>query len=139
MNQLFDELKDDKENFEFAKKLVHEVIQHEDEIEERIRQRVSHWEFDRIAVIDRILLRMGICELEFFPDIPPKVTINELIEVAKAFSTENSGRFVNGVLDAVLEDLRKNNQLKKTGRGLIDQNPNFDEKRTPRAKPPKLS
>ncbi len=139
MEQLFEELKDDKENFEFAKRLVHEVVQHEDEIEERIRQRVSHWEFDRIAVIDRILLRMGICELEHFPDIPPKVTINELIEVAKAFSTENSGRFVNGVLDAVLEDLRKNHTLKKTGRGLIDQNLRAEERRAARAKPPKTT
>jgi len=137
MEQLFQELKDDKENFEFAKRLVHEVIQHQDMIEERIRQRVSHWEFDRIAVIDRILLRMGICELEFFPDIPPKVTINELIEVAKTFSTENSGRFVNGVLDAVLEDLRKNHALNKTGRGLIDQNMSPENKRTTQAKPPR--
>ncbi|MBI1803679.1 MAG: transcription antitermination factor NusB [Ignavibacteria bacterium] len=139
MDQLLAELKDDKESFDFAKKLIHEVIQHQDEIEGRIRQRVSHWEFDRIAVIDRILLRMGICELEYFPDIPPKVTINELIEVAKTFSTENSGRFVNGVLDAILEDLRKSNTLKKTGRGLIDQNLTTEEKRTGRVKPPKTT
>ena len=115
------ELQKDAESFAFAKKLIQQVIQHEDEVEERIKGKVAHWEFDRIAVIDRVLLRMGICELLFFPDIPPKVTINESIEVAKIFSTENSGRFINGVLDAVLEDLKSSKTLHKEGRGLMDE------------------
>ena len=139
MNQLFEELKDDKESFEFAKKLVHEVIQHQEELEEHIRRRVAHWDLERIAVIDKLLLRIGICELEYFPDIPPKVTINELIEVAKMFSTEKSGRFINGVLDAILEELRKDGTLKKSGRGLIDQNLTVEEKRNSRASPRKIT
>jgi len=121
MESVLGELKSSKEDFDFAKKLVASVIQHEEEIEKIIRQKVAHWEFDRIAIIDRMVLRMGICELLYFADIPPKVTINEAIEVAKAFSTEKSGKFVNGVLDAVLDDLRARNALHKTGRGLIEE------------------
>lgn len=119
---VFGELEATRDDFEFAKKLVTEVIHHEDEVEQVIRSKVAHWEFERIALIDKILLRMGICEMLYFPDIPPKVTINESIEVAKMFSTENSGRFVNGVLDAILSDLKAKHSLKKSGRGLIDEN-----------------
>ena len=114
------ELKSQKEDFAFATKLVQTVLQHQEEIEKFIKVKVAHWEFDRIAVIDRMLLRMGIAELLYFNDIPPKVTINESIEVAKNYSTEKSGKFVNGVLDAILEDLKMNGTLQKTGRGLID-------------------
>ena len=116
------DIRDDQESFEFAKRLIDQVIGHQEEIEKYIRAKVSHWEYDRIAVIDKLLLQMGICEFLYFPDIPPKVTINELIEVAKIFSTENSGKFVNGILDAILEELKKGDGMKKTGRGLINQN-----------------
>ena len=114
------ELKPHREDHVFAVKLVHSVLDHEEEIEKRIKDKVAHWELSRIAVIDRMLLRMGIAELMYFPDIPPKVTINESIEVAKNYSTEKSGKFVNGVLDAILEELKANGQLQKTGRGLIE-------------------
>jgi len=73
------------------------------------------------ALIDRILLRMGITELLFFPEIPPKVSINEVIEIAKEYSTSNSGKFINGILDAILSDLKLNSNLNKSGRGLIDE------------------
>jgi N utilization substance protein B len=63
---------------------------------------------------------MGICELLYFDDIPPKVSINEAIEIAREFSTDKSDKFVNGVLDSVLDDLRKSERLKKSGRGLVD-------------------
>ena len=126
IQNVFSELKHHHDDFEFAKKLITEVILHEKEIEEIIKKKVAHWEFDRIAYIDKILLCMGITEFLFFPDIPPKVTINEAIEVAKIFSTEQSGKFINGVLDAILEDLKASNKLLKTGRGLIDQNISTD-------------
>ena len=113
------ELKSEREDYEFARKLIYEIIKHQEELDRIITSKVAHWEFDRIALIDKIVLDMGICELMYFPDIPPKVTINEAIEVAKTFSTEKSGKFVNGVLDAILEDLRKANTLRKTGRGLV--------------------
>ena len=76
---------------------------------------------NRIALIDKILLRMGICELLYFPDIPPKVSINEVIEIAKVFSTAGSGKFINGILDAILSELKTTGNLKKTGRGLMEE------------------
>lgn len=116
-----EELKSEKEDFDFAQKLIYEVISHQEELEEYVKKKVAHWEFDRIAIIDKILITIGICELLHFPDIPPKVTINEAIEVAKSYSTERSGKFVNGVLDSILEDLKSSNTLRKTGRGLINE------------------
>ena len=115
------DFKSQTNDFEFAKRLIIETVQHEEELEKYIKAKVAHWEMDRMAVIDRLLLRMGICELMYFPDIPPKVTINEVIEVAKTFSTEQSGKFVNGVLDAILNELKSNKLLVKTGRGLIEE------------------
>ncbi|MGB9774516.1 MAG: transcription antitermination factor NusB [Bacteroidota bacterium] len=107
--------------YAFARDLVHRVVEHQTEIDRTIQKRVTNWEFSRIAVIDRVLLRIGICEFLYFEDIPPKVTINEVIEIAKRYSTEKSGQFVNGVLDSVLADLRKEGLLQKSGRGLIDE------------------
>jgi len=121
MEAILGELKPHKDDFAFAVQLIRAVLGHKEEIEGHIRARVAHWEVSRIAVIDRMLLRMGIAELIYFPDIPPKVTINELIEVAKNYSTEKSGKFVNGVLDAILEDLKSKGSLVKTGRGLVDE------------------
>ena len=63
---------------------------------------------------------MGICELYFFDDIPPKVSINEAIDIAKRYSTEKSGVFINGILDAILHDMVKEGTLTKKGRGLLD-------------------
>lgn len=120
VNNVLGDLKNSRDDFEFAKALINQVIQNEAEIEKIIKNKVAHWEFDRIAFIDKILLRMGICELLYFPDIPPKVTINESIEVAKLFSTDQSGKFINGVLDAILGDLKKSNVLHKSGRGLVN-------------------
>ena len=131
VESVLSDLRPYKHDFEFAKKLINEVISHQDELEVHIRATVDHWEFDRIAVIDRMLLRMGICEMLYFDDIPPKVTINESIEVAKTFSTEKSGKFINGVLDAILEKLKSGNKLVKTGRGLINDNIH-GEQRKPR-------
>jgi len=105
----------------FARELVRQVVEHQDEIDNIIKKKVANWEFSRIAVVDRILLKVGICEFLYFPDIPPKVTINEAIEIAKLYSTEKSGQFVNGVLDSVLIDLRKDGSLCKSGRGLVNE------------------
>lgn len=120
ITNILGEIKSSHDDFEFAKRLINEAIHHEEEIEKIIRDKVAHWEFDRIAYIDKILLRMGICELLYFPEIPPKVTINESIEIAKSFSTEQSGKFINGILDALLEDFKNENRLNKAGRGLIN-------------------
>jgi N utilization substance protein B len=121
LNDLFSEFRSDKENYEFGKNLFLNVIEHSGELDEMIAKKIKNWELDRIALIDRIVLRMGICELKYFPEIPPKVSINEAIELAKKFSTERSGKFVNGVLDAVYNELKETGQLIKQGRGLIDK------------------
>ncbi|MCK5086420.1 MAG: transcription antitermination factor NusB [Melioribacteraceae bacterium] len=114
---------DNSNDKKFCKDLINFVVANEDDLEKRIEERVSNWEIDRIAVIDKILLKMCITEILFFPDIPPKVSINEVIDMAKEYSTSNSGKFINGILDAILSDLKKEGNLKKTGRGLIDETP----------------
>lgn len=106
---------------EFSEKLIHLVIANQKELDTLIHNRVTNWEVDRIALIDRILLRIGITELIYFSDIPPKVSINEMIEIAKNYSTAKSGKFINGVLDAILSDLKKSGKLNKSGRGLIEE------------------
>ncbi|MGK9367947.1 transcription antitermination factor NusB [Melioribacter sp. Ez-97] len=108
-------------DIDFARELIEKTIINRKELDEKIKEKVANWEMDRIALIDRILLRIGICELLYFPDIPPKVTINEIIEIAKDFSTSNSNKFINGILDAILSDLKESGKLNKSGRGLIDQ------------------
>lgn len=121
-----------KDAYNFARQLVIETVKNTAELDAVIREKVANWDFSRIALIDRLILRMAICELKHFKEIPPKVTMNEAIELAKLFSTEKSGHFVNGVLDAVLDDLRHSGDLHKAGRGLYEDAP-------PRAKKPSQS
>ncbi len=115
-----DQLRDDKDSHAFARLLFQKCIDAKSEIDLLIREQTANWEFDRIALIDKLLLRMTITELMYFEEIPPKVSINEAIEIAKRFSTDKSSQFVNGVLDAILERLKKENKLRKSGRGLIN-------------------
>lgn len=105
----------------FANDLVNRVIIHRKELDDKIKERVDNWEMGRIALIDKLLLRMGICELYYFPDIPPKVSINEAIEIAKIYSTAGSGKFINGILDAILNELKQDKKLNKSGRGLVEE------------------
>jgi N utilization substance protein B len=84
---------DSENDREFAKKLVYKILANAQMLEDIISDRVANWEMDRIAVIDKLLLQIGICEIVFFTDIPPKVSINEAIEIAKEYSTSNSGKF----------------------------------------------
>jgi N utilization substance protein B len=106
---------------EFVRKLTSKVVANLAELENKVLERVDNWEMSRIAMIDRLLLRMGIAEILYFPDIPIKVTINETIDIAKEFSTPNSGKFINGILDAICIELKDKGTLNKTGRGLIDE------------------
>ena len=101
--EVLSEVTDDTDK-NFALELIRRVLENVDDLDERIIQRVTNWEMNRIALIDKILLRMGICELLHFPDIPPKVSINESIEISKDYSTAGSAKFINGILDAVLAD-----------------------------------
>jgi N utilization substance protein B len=111
----------DEADKSFAKELTEKVLSNVEELDKRIIQRVTNWEMNRIALIDKILLRIGICELLHFPDIPPKVSINESIEIAKDYSTAGSAKFINGILDAVLVEEKKEGKLNKTGRGLVEE------------------
>ncbi len=89
----------------FLRNLVLKTIRDTEVIDEIIAQRAHKWDLERIARLDRIILRIGIAEMLHFPDIPEKVSINEAIEIAKKYSTENSGKFVNGILDSVKTDM----------------------------------
>ena len=109
----------DDTSFKFATKLFLRALDNRDEADRLVEAHVQNWDMGRMALIDRILLRMGITEFLAFEDIPPKVTINEIIEVAKKYSTARSGQFINGVLDAVLLDLEREGRLRKSGRGLV--------------------
>ncbi len=105
---------------EFTWKLYRRVLDHLDVLDAFIERHATNWDLERIAVLDRIALRMAIAELLYFEDIPPKVSLDEAIELVKKFSTEESHRFVNGVLDSILQELRRTGRLHKTGRGLIE-------------------
>ncbi len=80
---------------------------------ELIKPKLKNWDVERIAVLDMIMIRMGVCELLFFETIPAKVTINEYIDIAKSYSTPQSGQFVNGILDGIHKDLLSEGRLKK--------------------------
>lgn len=112
-------LVEDHEGIEFATRLFLRTLDRLEESDRLIERHTENWDLSRIALIDRIVLRMAICEFRGFEDIPPKVTINEAIEVVKKYSTERSGQFVNGILDAILAELRTAGELKKKGRGLV--------------------
>ena len=82
--------------------------------EDLIKPKLNNWDADRIAVLDMILLRLGVCELLYFETIPTKVTINEYIDIAKEYSTEQSGQFVNGILDNIHKELVAAGKIQKS-------------------------
>lgn len=93
---------DDKD---FIVRLVHGVVEKEKELDGELQPIAPEWPIDQIARMDRVILRMGLYELKYGKDVPPKVVINEAVELAKAFGSENSSRFVNGVLGTALRNL----------------------------------
>ncbi len=90
---------------DFAKTLVEGVIQHRDAIDAAISKHAHNWAMDRLSVVDRNVLRIAVFELLYLEDIPPAVTINEAIEIAKQFGDDESGGFVNGILDGLSKSL----------------------------------
>jgi len=97
--------------YAFCRDLTLKTHVNADKLDAMIKEKSEHWEFKRIAVIDRLVLRMAICEMLHFDDIPPKVSISEAIEIAKEYSTDNSGSFVNGILDSILNDLKNEGRI----------------------------
>lgn len=114
------DLKDDTESIKFAEKLLLHTVDYAHEYDEIIQKHINNWKVERLAMLDKLILRMAISEFLYFEDIPTKVTINEAIELAKEYSTRKSGNFVNGILDAVLGQFKKEDKIKKSGRGLIE-------------------
>ena len=91
----------------FADKLIRGTIEHRDELDTRIKQHAQNWDLHRMAVVDRNILRMAIYEMYYREDIPPIVSINEAVDIAKRFSTPDSGKFVNGLLDKIKTELMR--------------------------------
>ena len=91
----------------YGKKLYKMVIKIKDELDDLIRARSKNWSINRITLLDRLILRMSLAEMIYEEDVPPKVSIAEGVEIAKYFSTDESGSFVNGILDSVYNDIIK--------------------------------
>lgn len=91
----------------FAEPLIRGTLEHRPELDELIQSCVKNWELQRIAAVDRNILRLAVYEMKYRQDIPPVVSINEAIEIAKRFSTDESGRFVNGILDRVRTEIMR--------------------------------
>ena len=91
----------------FAEPLIRGTVEHAEEIDGRIKQYARNWDLHRMAVVDRNVLRLAIYEMLYRDDIPPVVSINEAVDIAKKFSTDESGKFVNGILDKVKGDLMR--------------------------------
>ncbi len=102
-----------KEKWDFAKTLLQTVLDKTELCMELIKPKLKNWDADRIAALDLIILQMGVCEFLFFETIPTKVTINEYIDLAKGYSTVQSGQFVNGLLDNIHKELSAENKITK--------------------------
>ncbi len=108
------------DDLEYMVTLFRHTILDEAETAALLNNKISNWEPERIAAIDMLLMKMAITEILQFPSIPVKVTLNEYIEISKLYSSPKSNTFINGILDAVVKDLRAQNKLGKAGRGLIE-------------------
>jgi len=107
VNEFWDLRPATKKVRDFGMNLAEGVLAHKEAVDERIRQVASNYDVHRIAAVDRNILRIAIYEMLFCPEVPPVVSINEAIEIAKRFGSEESGRFVNGILDRIKADLSR--------------------------------
>uniref|UniRef100_A0A7C4XJW0 Transcription antitermination protein NusB n=1 Tax=candidate division WOR-3 bacterium TaxID=2052148 RepID=A0A7C4XJW0_UNCW3 len=101
----------------YCRELVTKTINHLSEIDRMIIEVLKNWNYERVSLIDKLILRMGTCEILYFPDIPNEVSINEAIEIGKKYGSEESGKFINGVLDAV----KKRRKEKEENEGRNNQ------------------
>lgn len=108
-----------EDDYKFVKELFQKTVLNHDDYDAVIDELTPNWEFDRIADLDLILMKMAITEFLKFPSIPTKVTINEYLEIAKDYSSDKSSFFINGVLDKMLKKYKKEEKIKKIGRGLL--------------------
>lgn len=115
-------IKDDEgdEDRAFMIRLFHKTILNSEKFGSLIEEKARNWELDRIALMDTILIKMALAELLEFPSIPIKVTLNEYIDISKYYSSAKSKVFINGILDKLIVDLKEQDLIKKTGRGLLE-------------------
>ena len=100
-------------DFRFVQNLVQGVLKNQEEIDKMIEEHAPEWPLEQITTVDRNILRIGIYELQFDNDVPPKVAINEAIELGKAFGGPSSGKFINGVLGTIYREMLEKNENKK--------------------------
>ncbi|MBI3509815.1 MAG: transcription antitermination factor NusB [Bacteroidetes bacterium] len=117
LSPLFKDVEEDKQ---FVLDLFRKTIMGNGASQQLISEKTKNWEVERIALMDVILMKMAITELLHFTSVPVKVTLNEYIEISKTYSTPKSKQFINGILDKLVADFRKEDTMKKTGRGLIE-------------------
>jgi transcription antitermination protein NusB len=117
---ILDLYKDKEDELSFIKNLLRKTISTDKENEAIIDELTKNWEFDRIAKMDVILMKMAITEFQIFNNIPTKVTLNEYIEISKFYSTPKSNTFINGILDKAINKLTDENKIQKVGRGLVN-------------------
>ena len=98
----------DEDDRNFALKLLNETLNHWEETEKKIEERLENWDLDRISLMDKIILATAISELDYFPLTPARIIMNEYIEIAKAFATDKSQIFVNGILDRYIKSNNRN-------------------------------
>jgi N utilization substance protein B len=108
------------EDSEYVQELFKMTIKENDYLEELLKDKLRNWDIERVALTDKVLMKMALVEMIYFPSIPTKVTINEFIEISKTFSTPKSKKFVNGILDGLSVELVNKGVIRKSGRGLLD-------------------
>lgn len=106
-----------QDDIEFGRSLLDHAIQDKENIDNLIKKFTENWEFERIALTDRLIMRLATVEFEYFSLIPTKVSINEALDIAKKYSTDKSSNFINGVLDSILIYLQKEGKVRKYGKG----------------------
>jgi transcription antitermination protein NusB len=106
LQAIADEAASSKTISDYAKQLAEKTLKSKDEIDRLLSKHTANWDLKRMTVIDRNILRMAVSELLFFPETPFKVVIDEAVEIAKIYGTDESGKFVNGVIDSIHKDMK---------------------------------
>ena len=107
--ELCDDSFNNSENDMYTRELFNCVVEKKSWADDLISQCLENWEYGRVAILDKILLRMGVSEIYHIDDVPPKVSISEMVEIAKVYSTEESSSFVNGILDTIYKNYSEKN------------------------------
>ena len=114
--------KDKEDDTQFISTLFRKTIAGDKEYDKLIDEKTKNWELERIASMDVLLMKMALAEFMHVNNVPVKVSLNEYIDISKEYSTPNSKTFINGVLDKIIADLKRENKIQKTGRGLMEGN-----------------